>query len=358
MPSDVASDVAIHDAVDPDVAAKQVNRAHQNTLTLRETPADLAAFASLRRALADFIPTSTSMFGAASTPPPPFLSCEEAVHCVVSHERIYIDLWGCLHDGSRPLPGALELLETLKRKGREVLLVSNSALSSVLSRERLKSIGIPPELYNVCMTSGEEVRYHFNHRLTPFFQQDFRCVTVVSPQPDPSILPDGLAITDRPEEGDLLLLSQISHLTPQETDNLINTAVKRNLPIICANPDLVSLSPDGQVKPCPGEVALRLERTGLAVSYHGKPWPLIHVLARAALPKGHRTTSSIVIGDSMIHDIGSACLAGLPSLLLTSGIHRQDLHHDPDNSRLADWKAFAANFAYQPTWLAPGLKAP
>jgi ribonucleotide monophosphatase NagD (HAD superfamily) len=41
-------------------------------------------------------------------------------------EAVLCDLWGCVHDGLRPYPGAIDALRRLRASGRKAILLSNA----------------------------------------------------------------------------------------------------------------------------------------------------------------------------------------------------------------------------------------
>ena len=94
--------------------------------------------------------------------------------------------------------------------------------------------------------------------------------------------------------------------------------------MICVNPDLVVHRQSGITSPCAGLLAQRYLEQGGRVIYHGKPDPAIfHRTARAlGQPEDARI---LVVGDSLATDIKGAAAAGYDSLLVTRGIHAEEL---------------------------------
>jgi HAD superfamily hydrolase (TIGR01459 family) len=121
-------------------------------------------------------------------------------------------------------------------------------------------------------------------------------------------------------------------------DPLFAAARVRGAPMICVNPDLVVHRQTGIMSPCAGLLAQRYREQGGRVIYHGKPDSAIfHRTARAlGRPEDARI---LVVGDSLATDIKGATAAGYDSLLVTRGIHAQELGitpgNPPDPDRLA-----------------------
>ncbi|HSD34246.1 MAG TPA: HAD hydrolase-like protein, partial [Alphaproteobacteria bacterium] len=110
-------------------------------------------------------------------------------------------------------------------------------------------------------------------------------------------------------------------------------AAKLKVPMVCANPDLEVIR-GGVREICAGMLALRYEELGGRVRYHGKPHRSVYdrALPKLGLEPGARV---LAVGDSLRTDIAGARQAGLQSLLVTGGIHAEELgiaagaHPDP-----------------------------
>jgi ribonucleotide monophosphatase NagD (HAD superfamily) len=112
----------------------------------------------------------------------------------------------------------------------------------------------------------------------------------------------------------------------------------------------------GVTSPCAGLLALRYLEHGGRVIYHGKPDPAIfHRTARAL---GQAEDGRIlVVGDSLATDIKGAAAVGYDSLLVTRGIHAEELGiapgETPDPERLA---ALCARHGLFPTAAIASLR--
>src|SRR5262245_8996188 len=72
------------------------------------------------------------------------------------YDAFVLDLWGCLHDGVRIYPAALDALHHLKATGKRVILLSNAPRRVHDVVPRIAEMGIAPALYHRLYTSGEE----------------------------------------------------------------------------------------------------------------------------------------------------------------------------------------------------------
>ncbi|KAL3913025.1 MAG: hypothetical protein SGARI_000862 [Bacillariaceae sp.] len=103
----------------------------------------------------------------------------------------------------------------------------------------------------------------------------------------------------------------------------LQEAAERNLPMICANPDIVALGADGEPNYMPGTIAQRYEELGGKVIYFGKP----HVEHFEACIRRLGVDRSRIahVGDSLHHDVAGANSTGIDSIFITSGIHSKEL---------------------------------
>src|ERR1051325_4457856 len=69
---------------------------------------------------------------------------------------VLLDLWGCVHDGVKPYPAALDCLDRMKAAGKTVAILSNAPRRATEVAAELTEMGIGQEHYTDLFTSGEE----------------------------------------------------------------------------------------------------------------------------------------------------------------------------------------------------------
>ncbi len=250
-----------------------------------------------------------------------------------AYDLFVIDQWGVLHDGSKPHPGAIEALEALKEAGKSVVVLSNSGKPAEHSYERMAALGIERALYDDVVTSGEDVRRHLATRPDAFYQALGRRFFIFAWDSDRT-LTEGLGYeeVERAEEADFVIAAGTDRDTIEAYRPELEAARARGLPMICANPDLISVQPDGSLKMCPGVIAQTYETLGGTVRWHGKPTRSIYELC---FDLAGDYTKGVGIGDSLVHDIKGAENAGLDSVFVTNGIHRNEVGPDASAADLA-----------------------
>src|SRR5262249_17518451 len=85
------------------------------------------------------------------------------------YDGFILDLWGVIHHGLAPLPGALDCLQSLIDAGKRIVLLSNAPRRADDVIRRITAVGVPVGLYHDVMSSGEEAWQHLKRREDPFY---------------------------------------------------------------------------------------------------------------------------------------------------------------------------------------------
>jgi HAD superfamily hydrolase (TIGR01459 family) len=238
------------------------------------------------------------------------------------YDGFILDLWGVVHDGVRPFPGVLDCMQRLVTLGKRIVLLSNAPRRAEDVVRRIAQIGVPAGLYHAVMSSGEEAWQCLRERREPFYAAlGRRCLQIGS---DRDLeMRDGL---DLDFVYAVAAADFILNTGPAGWDDSIDdyaaplaAARARDLPMVCANPDLVVMH-GGRPALCAGALAEHYEMLGGRVRWHGKPYPSVYTSCLALLGVTDRDRI-LAIGDSLRTDIAGAAAAGIPSLLIAGGIH-------------------------------------
>lgn len=241
-----------------------------------------------------------------------------------SYAGFIIDQWGVLHNGEKPYPGVVECLKELKARKKYIIILSNSGKRSENNKDRLKDIGIGPSLYDEILTSGEMTWQGLNTQDKGFFVGLGKKVYVISRGGDRSIV-DGLDIevVDNPADAEFLIISgsDAPEKTLEDYEPALKIAVRKQLKALCANPDSRGVMGGNNIMG-PGTIARRYQDFGGVVHYIGKPHqPIfqhcINILQQREIYPGQ----TIMIGDSMTHDILGGSLVNIDTCLVRTGLH-------------------------------------
>lgn len=238
------------------------------------------------------------------------------------YDGFILDLWGVVHDGVRPFPGVLDCMERLIALGKRLVLLSNAPRRADDVVRRIAQIGVSADLYHAVMSSGEDAWQCLDRRGEPFYAAlGRRCLQIGS---DRDLeMRDGLDLdfVDAVEEADFILNTGPAGWDDSIDDYaaLLAAARQRDVPMVCANPDLVVVH-GGRPALCAGALAEHYEKIGGRVRWHGKPYPSVYASCLALLGIADKARI-LAIGDSLRTDIAGAAAAGIPSLLIAGGIH-------------------------------------
>lgn len=263
-------------------------------------------------------------------------------------DHVLLDQYGPLRLDKEVFVAARDCVTALRARGKTILVLSNSGKRSADNVIRLAKVGLPADSYDGVLSSGEVTwRGLRDRKSVPFTQVGRRCF-LVSRDRDRGVV-GGLDIElVELEAADFILLSG---LDDDQTDvgawhERLAAAAARNVPMLCANPDITMFTPSGLL-PAPGALAQSYEDIGGTVAYIGKPHRVMFQAALHTLgnPAPERV---LMIGDSLDHDILGGHGVGILTLLITSGVHREALVGATDVA--ASIRRLAGSEARMPDW--------
>jgi len=241
------------------------------------------------------------------------------------YEAIFCDVWGVMHNGVAAYASAGEALARFRQQGGTVVLVSNAPVPADGVEQVLTKTGVRRDAWDVIVSSGDialrhiaEQGYRRMHWVGPSARDYKLYVRLKEPQA-------GL------EDADAIVCTGLKddrRETVADYGELIEGGLRRGLPFVCANPDLVV--DVGTLRlPCAGSIAAEYERRGGNVFWAGKPHPAAYhtALERAAEVAGRPPALGriLAIGDAVRTDMAAARGLGVDGLLIAAGIHRDDL---------------------------------
>lgn len=261
------------------------------------------------------------------------------------------DVWGVLHNGVSAFPDASIALEAARKAGKTVVLITNSPRPAPGVISQLRALGIPDTAYDRIITSGDVTR--------ELISQGPKKVFLLGPERDMPLL-EGLNVEIATEtEAQAVVCTGFfddETETPEDYTDMLKGFVARNVPMICANPDLV-VERGERIIPCAGAMAAYFEQLGGEVRIAGKPHAPIYAacLAAAQEVRGPFTKERILaIGDGMPTDVKGAIDAGLTLLYISGGIHAAEytLNGETDEALL---NAYLKAQGAAPGWWMPRL---
>ena len=254
------------------------------------------------------------------------------------YDGFVLDLWGVVHDGTKPYPGVPEALAELKARGKAVVFLTNAPRRAWFVQGMLDRMGLDRALYDGIMSSGEVSWRHLKDRKDPWFAKLGRRCMHIGPERDLSVVEDGVAeIVQDVAQADFLLNTGPDPArgphSPDPYRPALEACAKAGLPMLCVNPDRAVMV-GGEKLICAGALADIYLDLGGSVMEIGKPDPAVYepVLDLLGNPARHRV---LAIGDTPHTDLAGAQAAGMDALWALTGLAAEAHGEDPDPARLA-----------------------
>ena len=230
------------------------------------------------------------------------------------------DIWGVMHNGVAPFASACDACTRFRLAGGTVLLLSNAPRPAASVAAQLDRIGVPRFAWDSIVTSGDAAR-------TLLSVYAGKPVFPLGPERDLPLY-DGLDVTLGSAEDAVAVsctgLFDDEIETPDDYAGMLAGFAARNLPMVCANPDLTVERGD-KIVYCAGALAAAYEALGGTVTYAGKPHVPIYDMALAHIEALKSKLVSrervLAIGDGIRTDIAGAARAGIDSVFIASGVH-------------------------------------
>lgn len=269
------------------------------------------------------------------------------------YSAILCDVWGVLHNGEKPFPAAASALAAAREAGVPVVLITNAPRRTDDVVAQMNVIGVPANAYDRVVTSGDVTR--------DLISVGPRKVLHLGPERDMNIY-DGLGVEVVEEfEADGVVCTGFyddETEVPADYAELLHRLRARNLPFICANPDIVVERGERLIW-CAGALARDYAQLGGRTLIAGKPHAPIYEAAMAAVSdivgRAVERSEVVAIGDGMMTDVKGAADNGFDVLYVSGGIHARDYGDvlQPDAARLA---AFLEKHGYHPVATIPRLR--
>ncbi len=242
-----------------------------------------------------------------------------------SYMGFIIDQWGVLHNGEKPYDGVIECLKELRNRHKFIIVLSNSGKRAQTNIERLEEIGLSRKLYDVLLTSGEMAWQGIKNQDDKYFEGLGNKCFLISRGGDRSIV-EGLdvEVVKDIKKASFLLISgaDAPDMTIKDYEAILKEGARRSLKAICANPDSLGVMGGGNIMG-PGTLARRYQDYGGVVYYIGKPHqPIFNHCIKLLQEKNIYPGQTVVVGDTMAHDILGGDLANMDTCLVRSGLHK------------------------------------
>lgn len=262
------------------------------------------------------------------------------------------DVWGVVHNGVAAFPQAVAALARAREAGKAVVLVTNAPRPGAAIEGHLERLGVPRPSWDRIVSSGDVTR--------TLIAGGPRRVFHIGTEGDLAIY-EGLDVELVEEfEASAVVCTGLFDdevERPEDYSEMLRRLRARDLPFVCANPDIVVERGDRLIW-CAGALARDYARLGGRTLIAGKPHRPIYDAALDAASEvvgrdvGPREV--LAIGDGVLTDVKGAAGAGIDVLFVTAGIHAAEYGDltRPDMDRLAQ---FLRRHGHAPVAVMPRL---
>ena len=260
------------------------------------------------------------------------------------YDGFILDQFGVLHNGNNALEGAVELVEHLVVQKKKLIVLSNTSQPASAALETLPQFGFNTKQLVGAVTSGEEASHFIRSK---FGDKARRALLLTWEEQSPGSklfleqCGTNISLANSIEEADFIIAhgSQVWRKGDGSTfslgafmadgsfdaiDPLLEKCAKRDLPMVCANPDFVVHLAGEEIAHMPGKILKRYQEYGASDTYSfGKP-NVAHFEA-CLRELGLEKSQVAHVGDSLHHDVAGANACGVDSIFVTGGVHSKEL---------------------------------
>ncbi len=236
-----------------------------------------------------------------------------------NYNLFLFDMDGTLYLGNQLYDFTKELLDTIRKKGKRYLFMTNNSSKSVLDYvKKLERLGIEATEEDF-ITSSQATAYYL--KLHHEGQKLYVCGTNSLKE---EFRKNGFEITENLDEVDCIVMGFDTELTFKKLEDVSKLLLTRDeIPYIATNPDYVCPTEYGSVPDCGSVCDMIYNPTKKRPLVIGKPEALMPQLAMQKY--GYKKEETAVIGDRIYTDIKSGLNAGVTGILVMSGETTQEI---------------------------------
>jgi phosphoglycolate/pyridoxal phosphate phosphatase family enzyme len=231
------------------------------------------------------------------------------------YDGYLFDLDGTIYLGDRLLPGAYELVTSLREAGKETLFLSNNPTRDrQMYADKLARLGLPTPISHIVNTVVT---------MSAWLRAEAADATVFVIGEEPllrAVREAGIRMSDRPDEIDVVIASYDRTFDYRKLQIAFDALrVHRRARLVTTNPDGYCPLPGGRGEPDAGAIVAAIEAcTGVTCEVNvGKPAAVM--LDTAVDILGLAAEDCLMVGDRLYTDIAMAVAAGIDSALVLTG---------------------------------------
>jgi len=243
----------------------------------------------------------------------------------VVYRGFVFDLDGTIYLGERLLPGARDVIASLRAVGRRLCFLSNKPIASRADyAAKLTRLGVPTDVGDVINSSYVLARWLA--REAP----GARCFVIGEPPLVAELEAAGLKSVDGPQ-ADYVVVAFDRTFDYRKLDVALQAVTRYGARLVGTNPDRTCPVEGGEIPDAAGMIGAVEGVTGRKVDpVVGKPSPITAEVALQRL--GLPAADCAIVGDRLETDIAMGKAAGMATILVLTGITR------PGDPAIARWQ--------------------
>jgi phosphoglycolate/pyridoxal phosphate phosphatase family enzyme len=253
-------------------------------------------------------------------------SRDDSLAARINDIRLFLlDLDGTVYLEDQLIPGALEFIENVRRRGMQyIFLTNNSSRSATAYCEKLRKLGFPVTMDNVFTSGQATALYLLKEKATPP-----RIYLVGTRELHMELQGYGLTVVADPAAPvDYVVIGFDRELAYAKLEDAC-ALLDKGVPFIATNPDLVCPIRDQRYIPdCGSMCQMIFNATGRNPQYIGKPEAtMVQMLSEKT---GIACEHIAMIGDRLYTDIALGRNAGITTICVLSGeSNREQIAQSP-----------------------------
>lgn len=242
-----------------------------------------------------------------------------------SYTGFVIDTWGVIHNGETLYESVSDCLKELQARKKFVMLLSNTEQRAEEASAQLKAMGLPSTMYNSIITSGEMLWQGVKNQTEGVFKDLGESYYLIGGERTRAFMKTLPVFEEKNVTDAKFLLISGWDAIPSDIslyEDTLREAIRKRLKLICVHPDSRALLGATSANEATTLIAKRLQELGGVVHIIGKPFkPIYHHCISVLHKNDIYPGQTVMIGDTMAHDIVGATLVNMDTCLVRNGLH-------------------------------------
>ncbi len=236
-------------------------------------------------------------------------------HLLADKELFVLDMDGTFYLEDKPIEGAMEFLDVLKKSNRKFLFFTNNSSKSISDYiKKLTGMGVEADESNIYSSGSVTIDYLKKYR------SNSKVYLIGTKSLREGFLNDGIQLTE--EEPDIVVLGFDTDLTYEKIFKGC-TFIREGAEFIATHPDLNCPIKGGMMPDTGSFIKMFASSTGVEPEIMGKPFS--HTVETIETATGIKRDKMVFVGDRLETDIAIGINNGATAVLVMTGATSMDI---------------------------------